>query len=358
MRRFTSYTRAEISTMFTDESHEALLKAQQEEFAYDSIAPIIAMDTMLKQFKPCMNTEMFELYLETSDTVSLLPAQKWLVQVRHSLGYDPRKKIYKKVGGGVDAMEVPDGVLDLAGTSLRAADMAAIAASKIITNLNMIYIHDNTFMTNSGGDLCGPKRKNAENVLTLLDALEKIVRLHPNLHTVILPPALDVLMSDYACVKQPPQFPFPRLMRVLGYTMDLRTLDHESEPVKDHAVLPLTVTTWICNVLKTSVCPRWLFSDEPKYYQLVGSDSARESRTLLTARMLDKIREGDGGPASCLLHHFIRGLVSIHAVQKMYPAQRHSWFAEMFPAPVRGASVGLSARVFSGTSYQEAGDDL
>ena len=317
--------------MFTDESHEALLKAQQEEFAYDSIAPIIAMDTVLKQFKPCMNTEMFELYLETSDTVSLLPAQKWLVQVRHSLGYDPRKKIYKKVGGGVDAMEVPDGVLDLAGTSLRAADMAAIAASKIITNLNMIYIHDNTFMTNSGGDLCGPKRKNAENVLTLLDALEKIVRLHPNLHTVILPPALDVLMSDYACVKQPPQFPFPRLMRVLGYTMDLRTLDHESEPVKDHAVLPLTVTTWICNVLKTSVCPRWLFSDEPKYYQLVGSDSARESRTLLTARMLDKIREGDGGPASCLLHHFIRGLVSIHAVQKMYPAQRHSWFAEMFP---------------------------
>lgn len=317
--------------MFTDESHEALLKAQQEEFAYDSIAPIIAMDTMLKLFKPCMNTEMFELFLETSDIASLLPAQKLLVQIRHSLGYDPRKKIYKKVGGGVDAMEVPDGVLDLAGTSLRAADMAAIAASKIITNLNMIYIHDNTFVTNCGAVSGNPKRKNGENVRTLLDALERICRLHPNLHTVILPPAEDVLMSEYACVKQPPQFPFPRLMRVLGYTMDLRTLDHESEPVKDHAVLPQTVTTWICNVLKTSSCPRWLFSDEPKYYQLVGSDSARESRTLLTARMLDKIREGDGGPASCLLHHFIRGLVSIHAVQKMYPAQRGAWFAEMFP---------------------------
>ena len=317
--------------MFTEESHDALLKAQQDEFAYDSIAPIIAMDTVLKQFKPCMNTEMFELYLETSDTASLLPAQKLLVQIRHSLGYDPRKKIYKKVGGGVDAMEVPDRVLDLAGTSLRAADMAAIAASKIITNLNMIYIHDNTFVTNCGAVSGNPKRKNGEHVRTLLDALERICRLHPNLHTVILPPAEDVLMSEYACVKQPPQFPFPRLMRVLGYTMDLRTLDHESEPVKDYAVLPRTVTTWICNVLKTSVCPRWLFSDEPKYYQLVGSDSARESRTLLTARMLDKIREGDGGPACCLLHHFIRGLVSIHAVQKMYPAQRGSWFAEMFP---------------------------
>lgn len=317
--------------MFTDESHEALLKAQQDEFAYDSIAPIIAMDTVLKQFKPCMNTKMFELYLETSDTASLLPAQKLLVQIRHSLGYDPRKKIYKKVGGGVDAMEVPDGVLDLAGTSLRAADMAAIAASKIITNLNMIYIHDNTFVTNCGAVSGNPKRKNGESVLTLLDAVERIARLHPNLHTVILPPAEDVLMSEYACVKQPPQFPFPRLMRVLGYTMDLRTLDHESEPVKDHALLPLTVKTWICNVLKTSVCPRWLFSDEPKYYQLVGSNSARESRTLLTARMLDKIREGDGGPASCLLHHFIRGLVSIHAVQKMYLAQRVVWFAEMFP---------------------------
>ena len=317
--------------MFTEESYDALLKAHQDEYAYDSIAPIIAMDTVLKQFKPCMNTEMFELYLETSDTASLLPAQKLLVQIRHSLGYDPRKKIYKKVGGGVDAMEVPDGVLDFAGTSLRAADMAAIASSKIITNLNMIHIHDNTFTTNSGAAPGDPKRKNAENVLTLLDALEKIVRLHPNLNTVILPPALDVLMSEYACVKQPTQFPFPRLMRVLGYTMDLHTLDHESDCVKDHYALPMTVTTWICNVLKTSVCPRWLFSDEPKFYQLLGTDSASESRTLLTARMLDKIREGDGGPASCLLHHFIRGLVSIHAVQKMYPAQRHAWFAEMFP---------------------------
>lgn len=344
--------------MFTEESHDALLKAQQDEFAYDSIAPIIAMDTVLKQCKRCMNTEMFELYLETSDTASLLPAQKLLVQIRHSLGYDPRKKIYKKVGGGVDAMEVPDGVLDFAGTSLRAADMAAIAASKIITNLNMIYIHDNTFMTNSGAAPGDPKRKNAENVLTLLDALEKIVRLHPNLHTVILPPALDVLISDYACVKQPPQFPFPRLMRVLGYTMDLRTLDHKSDYVKDHYALPMTVTTWICNVLKTSACPRWLFSDEPKFYQLLGNDGssekAEESRTLLTARMLDKIREGDGGPACCLLHHFIRGLVSIYAVQKMYPAQRYCWFAEMFSMeclpPQRTATLMLQQAISYGVS--------
>lgn len=307
--------------MFTKGGDCPLVYETYTEEAIDEIQRLIDADNTLKLYKPPKDTQHdidgFDVYMMTRSH-ELSRQQCVLLQIRQSLGYDPKKGVYKGVGGRPHFMSVYDGVLNFSRTGLRAEDLDAISKGQIITNLKELYVHANDI----GADVLSG---------TAYSSLERICALHPELTTLLLPPHMEVVLSGMAfngCIL------YPRLMKVLGYTIDKETLWSESLLARDYRLLSHTTVTWIHEMLKESRCPRWLMDDEPAECLYTGCNGALKSKALLMARILDNVRKGVGGPAACFLHHFIRGMVSIHSVQKMKTMdERRRWLANVFNGP-------------------------